>query len=290
MQRREFSQYFWFNKFLLQFCGVLPIFTNNISSFLNILPVILSFLCTSFLNAPAIYSLTMHGSEISKEEIANIFSEHIQLFVAALKVLVLLPKRATLERLVKMCFDQWATIDDDNTYTEISVFAQQAQFITYAFYSNVVCALMAVAVTPIATMMVMTANQSADYNRQLPYEIGFTPDRHFKTIYGLQVLSGFISLTPIVAIDTAVVFFSLHGCAHARSCHNRFKQLTTNKESTTTIVNCIEHHQKVLEFTECVENVFSGVILIQSILSISVICVYSFNLVLVKQFLISLLI
>nr|AID59301.1 odorant receptor 1 [Macrocentrus cingulum] len=81
---------------------------------------------------------------------------------------------------------------------------------------------------------------------------------------------------------SGLAFFTLHACAHARNCRIQFIKLgrTYDKEA---IVQCILRHQRLLEYSRDIEDVFSCVYLIQTVLSISVICGFSFTLLLLGK-------
>ena len=78
-----FLKYFRFNKFLLQFSGVLPLESWGI--FVNAVPIIIPFCTSGFLVLPAFYTMIFRGEDIEVTEALNIFSELLEILVGALK-------------------------------------------------------------------------------------------------------------------------------------------------------------------------------------------------------------
>ncbi|XP_057340617.1 odorant receptor 13a-like isoform X2 [Microplitis mediator] len=284
MKKRGFAEYFWLNKFIMKSCGVIPLANNYF--LVNLIITIMPFITSGFLAIPAAYTLLFNWKKLNSIEKANIFSDHVELIVAIIKAI--LPQRQKLIKLTQMCSELWEDIDYDHDYQKICNFADGALRITYGFTFIVVFALISILMVPAITDILVIMNSTTAESKQLPYSTGYFHDikNSFNIWYGLQIIAGFISITQILAPDTSYVFLTFHGCVHARICqlnYSKIKRYTINDEEQSSIswnfmLKCIHRHQKILEYAHLIEGVFSLVILIQMLLSITTICIFGFNL------------
>nr|QNL14989.1 olfactory receptor 45 [Aulacocentrum confusum] len=282
MRRRNFDQYFWFNKVLMQSCGImlLPSKFLFISYFLKVTP----FITTWFLLFPAIYTLCFHSSRFSLDDKVYIILGYFEVYgFAAAKALVLLIKQHKLVKLVNEFSEMWTTFSDDD-YKYIKVFPKQARYFTNGFTCLIMFLLISVLTTPL-----MESEQIYDVNgtKELPYRAGVfdymhNDSRSYLIWYGLQIPAACFSITHVIATDVTYIFFILHACAYAKHCQYYFTQTIRELENDDSDVNyvvvkCIKYHQKFMEQYQITEDVFHFNILMQMIMSLGLICGYSVN-------------
>ncbi|XP_043465048.1 odorant receptor 13a-like [Leptopilina heterotoma] len=284
MYNSYFLKYFRFNKILLQFCGVLPISSRGF--IINGICIAIPFCTSSFLVLPGFYNIIFHQENMAVMGMLNIFSELLETLVGAIKVMLLLPKRKKLVNLVKLCNELWENIENEEEAETVKYYATIAMYLTYGFFINVFCALLALVVQPLFSEFVYDSNGTIISSKELPYAVGLFHENVniYYIWFALQIPAGLVSIIPVIGVDTAVAFFVFHACAHFKLLQFRMFKLkqkgvcNNSKRTFAEIVKIVKQHQRILHYSSAIENVFSPVVLLQTILSIVAICGFGFNL------------
>ncbi|XP_051157269.1 uncharacterized protein LOC127279128 isoform X4 [Leptopilina boulardi] len=294
MDKNYFFKYFYFNKILLHCCGVLPIETWG--SIINTITIILPFCSTSFLVLPVFY--TFFFRNLNFETAMTIFSLLVQGIAAAFKALLLLSKRKRLRNLVFLCNSIWKSIKNDEEEAQVvKHYATRGLYFTYGFSLIVFTALVNVILQSAFDEFVIDSNGTIITSRTLPYPSGLFHEniQIFNIWYILQIPAGIFIVILIVGIDTAVVVFVLHACAYFNVLQFRlekFKELCDKDQQNINesnkifqeIVTIVKFHQSILHFTASVEHVVNPVVLLQTVLSITAICIFGINCLRTKIF------
>ncbi|XP_043472153.1 odorant receptor 13a-like [Leptopilina heterotoma] len=206
--------------------------------------------------------------------------------------MLLIPKRKKLVKLINHLNDLWGNVKDKEEAEVVMGYATVALYLTNGFSVNVFFALLGLLVQPLFSEFVYDTNGTIIISKQLPYSSGihYEDVRIFNIWYMLQIPAGVISIIPIIGIDTAVAFFVFHACAHFKLLQYQISKLKpinsrnclkNDDETFEDIVRVIKLHQQVLNYSSAVEDVFSSVVLLQTILSITAICGFGFNFLMV---------
>ncbi|XP_051157261.1 odorant receptor 13a-like isoform X3 [Leptopilina boulardi] len=290
MYNSYFLKYFRFNKFLLQFCGVLPISSSGF--IINGICILIPFCTSSFLVLPGFYNIIFRREDMAVMGVLNVFSELLETLVGAIKVIILLPKRRKLVSLVRLCNELWENIENEKEAQTVKYYATIAMYLTYGFFINVFCALLALAVQSLFSQFVYNSNGTMVSSKELPYSSGIFHEniQCFYIWYALQIPAGLISIIPVIGVDTAVAFFVFHACAHFKLLQYRMSKLkqlyeksVPSKSTFAEIVKIVKQHQRILNYSAAIENIFSPVVLLQTVLSIVAICGFGFNLLMGGQ-------
>lgn len=83
MYNSHFIKYFRFNKFLLQFCGVLPIASWGF--IINGICIVIPFCTSSFIVLPGFYNVFFRSENMAVMGVLNVFSELLETLVGAMK-------------------------------------------------------------------------------------------------------------------------------------------------------------------------------------------------------------
>ncbi|XP_051174430.1 odorant receptor 22c-like [Leptopilina boulardi] len=296
MYNRDFLKYFRINKFFLQFCGVMPFLTWGF--FVNGIFMLMSICTCLFLTLPGFYIMISRLKIMATTKILNIFCDLIEILVVAFQVMLLLPKRRKLVNLVNLCNDLWENIKNKEEAEIVTGYASIALYLTYGFSINVFFALLALLIQPLLSEFIYNSNGTMIISKELPYSSGIFHEnvQYFNIWYALQIPAGLWSIIPIIGIDTAIAFFVFHACAHFKLLQFQISKLNPinsdlknnnnnnnlNNNTFVEIVRIIKQHQRVLNYSAAVEDVFSPVVLMQAILSITAICGFGFNFLMVN--------
>lgn len=171
--------------------------------------------------------------------------------------MLLLPKRRKLVNLVKLCNCLWDNIKDEEEARTVEYYATIAMYLTYGFFANVFCALLALVVQPLFSEFIYDSNGTMISSKELPYAVGSFHEnvRNYYIWFALQIPAGLVSIIPVIGIDTAVAFFVFHACAHFKLLQFRMSKLkennkNANNDSESTfveIVKIVKQHQRVLQ-------------------------------------------
>lgn len=117
-------------------------------------------------------------------------------------------------------------------------YAVRGMYFTYGFFFNILAALINVLVQPAFEKFVFNINGTMITSKTLPFPSGlFHEDvKLFNIWYLMQVPAGIIVLILIVGIDTAVVVFILHACAHFNLLQYRILLLKQSFQSDRSII------------------------------------------------------
>lgn len=136
-------------------------------------------------------------------------------------------------------------------------YAVRGMYFTYGFFFNILAALINVLVQPAFEKFVFNINGTMITSKTLPFPSGlFHEDvKLFNIWYLMQVPAGIIVLILIVGIDTAVVVFILHACAHFNLLQYRILLLKQSFQSDhhqvkgrkREIVTIVKYHQEILQ-------------------------------------------
>nr|UEN71209.1 olfactory receptor 26 [Gregopimpla kuwanae] len=295
MKLRNFADYSWFNRILLHACGVLPLESRDFLSFLILLT---PFLSSGFLSLPAIHTLVFDWNKLTGMARMDLVVQHVEIIVGVIKVLCLIPKRTKLTRLTKSCSRLWESVDYDRDCETVEPYAMRGLYMTYGFALNVFACCSSFFLTPLFSRFVVDENGTVLVSKSLPYTAGIFHENIalFNVWHLLQVPIGFTSVTAIIAIDTATAFYILHACAHLRLCQTFFRRVandfatekplamldnewpSNSDKIFKNVIRCVVHHQDVLQYSRDVEHIFGPVMLAQTLLSISAICGFCYNL------------
>lgn len=77
-----FSDYFWFNRLMLEICGVLP---SNKGYLIDVLLTSCTLVSISFIVFPGIYNIALGGNKIEILEEINIIGETLEILFTAIK-------------------------------------------------------------------------------------------------------------------------------------------------------------------------------------------------------------
>ena len=81
--RNNFSDYFWFNRWMLEFCGVLPAHGKGFP--ISFLFTVLTLVSCSFLVLPGFYIIVLGDVDVDATEKVNIIGESLEILVGAIK-------------------------------------------------------------------------------------------------------------------------------------------------------------------------------------------------------------
>ncbi|XP_043267529.1 odorant receptor Or2-like [Venturia canescens] len=295
MKRRNFNDYSYFNKFLLNASGLLPIKSKN-----NVLTLFLAFATfgsSCFLFVPGFYSLIFHWNNINPSDRFDVLLNGSAFIVCAIKVLVLFPKREKLLYVTENCANLWKYVESDKDIAIIDKFGKRGLYVTYMLTVNISIGTFFYLITPFFTDFVLDANGTVLESKALPISAGVFHDdvKKFHIWHALQVPTTCDSVIAIIALDTAIPFYVLQACAHMQLCQNVFERiadsirldetLTDGEDDWNTkrtkfcqlVVKGVVYHSEILQYTKDVEDIFQTVILAQILASLAAICGYCFG-------------
>nr|AXM05175.1 odorant receptor [Campoletis chlorideae] len=297
MKRRNFSDYSYFNKFLLNACGVLPIRLKNdaVTPFLAFATVASS----CFLFVPGFYSLIFHWNNIKPTDRFDIVVDGQAFIICTIKVLVLFPKREKLFGVMENCSKLWRYVETDKDAEIVDKYAKQGLYLTYMLTGNICIGTVFYLATPLLKSFVLDTNGTVLESKKLPFSAGIFHDdvKQFNLWHALQVPTACDSVLAIIALDTAIPFFILQACAHMQLCQNVFERISDNTRFEEILTNdpddwnrrrakfCehvikgVTYHTEILQYAQDLENIFQSVILAQILASLTAICGYSFGLI-----------
>ncbi|XP_043472151.1 odorant receptor 85b-like [Leptopilina heterotoma] len=198
--------------------------------------------------------------------------------------------------MVNLCNDLWENVKEKEEAQAVKGYATIALYLTYGFAINVFFALIGLIIQPLFSQFVYDTNGTMIVSKQLPYSSGIFHEnvRIFNIWFLLQIPAGLISIMPLIAIATAIPFFVFHACAHFKLLQYQISKLKSensghsvedgkSRSTFKQIVGVVKQHQRVLNYAAAVEDVFSSVVLIQTVMSITAICAFGFNLLMVTS-------
>lgn len=166
-------------------------------------------------------------------------------------------KRKQLKNLVFLCNGLWENVKNEQEAEVTKHYAIRGMYFTYGFFVNILVALINVLVQPAFDKFVTNSNGTMLSSKTLPFASGLFHEnvQIFNIWYLMQIPAGIVALVLVVGIDTAVVVFILHACAHFKLLQYRLlklKQLCEmyQKEAKDTfqeIVTIVQYHQDILE-------------------------------------------
>lgn len=173
--------------------------------------------------------------------------------------MLLLPKRKKLVNLVKLCNELWENIENEEEAQTVKYYATIAMYLTYGFFINVFCALLALVVQPLFSEFIYDSNGTIVISKELPYAVGLFHEnvKNYYIWFALQIPAGLVSIIPVIGVDTAVAFFVFHACAHFKLLQFRMFKLKQNEENGVynnsnrrtfvEIVKIVKQHQRILQ-------------------------------------------
>lgn len=125
------------------------------------------------------------------------------------------------------CSKLWRYVETDKDVAIIEKYAKRGLYLTYLLAGNICIGTVFYLITPLLTNFVLDTNGTVLESKKLPFSAGIFHDsvKQFNTWHALQVPTACDSVLAIIALDTAIPFYVLQGCAHMQLCQSVFERI-----------------------------------------------------------------
>lgn len=121
--------------------------------------------------------------------------------------------------------------------------------------------------------------------KQQPFGL-WTPynsEKFFNITYFCQFIYGLNQVYSCVCIDSLFAIFTIQIGTQCDVLNNRIRDLDSDlRETRINLIFCIEHHQKIINWTKKIGQAYGELIFYQFAISVLIICLSMFSLILVK--------